>query len=132
MYFMFQHQGKKAAPKSPAKESKPTAPTTTADVNVSQVVGKKTKAESIADDASFIANINQRQKESEEDMQDLDEFEILEHFADNMSFCSNSSIVTKGLRGLQSDRILSGVVPKVSKKQLYLKANLIYCLCNRF
>ena len=48
-------------------------------------------------------------------MEELDEFEILEHFADNMSFCSNSSIVTKGLHGLQNDRILPGVNPKVSE-----------------
>ena len=46
-------------------------------------------------------------------MVELDEFEILEEFADNMSFCSNSSIVTKGLKGLQSDRILAGQLPSV-------------------
>ncbi|KAH3888449.1 centromere protein J-like [Dreissena polymorpha] len=73
---------------------------------------KPRKAESFPDDASFIANMKQRQKESEQDLAELDEFEILEQFADNMSFCSNSSIVTRGLRGLQSDRILPGVGPK--------------------
>ncbi|XP_053374954.1 centromere protein J-like isoform X2 [Mercenaria mercenaria] len=74
--------------------------------------GKMKRADSFPDDASFVANLKERQKESERDMEELDEFEILEHFADNMSFCSNSSIVTKGLHGLQNDRILTGVLPK--------------------
>ena len=49
----------------------------------------------------------------QQDLADLDEFEILEQFADNMSFCSNSSIITRGLHGLQADRILPGPQPQV-------------------
>lgn len=59
----------------------------------------------------------------QQDLAELDEFEILEHFADNMSFCSNSSIVTRGLRGLQSDRILPGVGPKVQHVPLVFDIN---------
>ena len=67
-------------------------------------------------------------------MEELDEFEIFEEFADNMSFCSNSSIVTKPLKGLQSDRILAGRLPTVGGFYTHahpltsLSSSLMVCL----
>ncbi|XP_060576388.1 centromere protein J-like [Ruditapes philippinarum] len=104
---------KNASKKSPGNDAEKQAKVKDVSGNEDkQLKGKLKRADSFPDDASFVANLKERQKESERDMEELDEFEILEHFADNMSFCSNSSIVTKGLHGLQNDRILPGVNPK--------------------
>ena len=58
--------------------------------------------DSIPDDASFVAKINARIQNDEIEKEDLDEFELLENCADNMSFCSQSSFVT---RIFQKDRL---------------------------
>ncbi|KAL3857926.1 hypothetical protein ACJMK2_012551 [Sinanodonta woodiana] len=57
--------------------------------------GRPVSPGSIPDDASFIASLKEHDKNAELDKVDLEEFEILEHFADNMSFCSNSSLVVR-------------------------------------
>lgn len=58
--------------------------------------------DSFPDDASFVAKINERVRNQEVEKEDLDEFEHLENCADNMSFCSQSSFVTKIL---QKDKV---------------------------
>jgi len=58
--------------------------------------------DSFPDDASFVAKINERVRNEEVEKEDLDEFEHLENCADNMSFCSQSSFVTKIL---QKDKV---------------------------
>lgn len=105
-----ENKGKKASKNVPVKELARTKPETEPLVPAAEK--KLHKTDSIPDDASFVASLKDRQKESDRDKQELDEFEILEDFADNMSFCSNSSIVTKGLCGLQSEKILFGGLPK--------------------
>ncbi|XP_064612712.1 centromere protein J-like isoform X2 [Liolophura sinensis] len=52
-------------------------------------------------DASFLSHLEKMQENSEVEEEDLEEFEMLEHFADNASFSSNSSLVVKVL---QKDR----------------------------
>ncbi|XP_021345234.1 centromere protein J-like [Mizuhopecten yessoensis] len=58
--------------------------------------------DSIPDDTSFVEKLQQREMNVEFEREDLDEFEMLENFADNASFCSNSSVVVKVM---QRDRL---------------------------
>ncbi|XP_060074604.1 centromere protein J-like [Ylistrum balloti] len=69
--------------------------------------------DSIPDDTSFVEKLKEREINAEFEQEDLDEFEMLENFADNASFCSNSSVVVKVM---QRDRLRQFQQP-VSKKQ---------------
>ncbi|XP_070203856.1 centromere protein J-like isoform X2 [Littorina saxatilis] len=51
--------------------------------------------DSIADDASFVAGLKEREKKAPREAEELDEFEALEDIADNMSLVSNSSVVKR-------------------------------------
>ncbi|XP_050408223.2 centromere protein J isoform X2 [Patella vulgata] len=53
------------------------------------------------DDSSFAAGVRERIANEGKEQEELDEFELLEDFADNASFCSNSSIVSKLLQADQ-------------------------------
>ncbi|XP_069136319.1 centromere protein J-like isoform X2 [Argopecten irradians] len=69
----------------------------------SRIPSRISKApDSIPDDTSFIEKLQQREINAEMEQEDLDEFEMLENFADNASFCSNSSVVVKVM---QRDRL---------------------------
>ncbi|XP_071180159.1 centrosomal P4.1-associated protein-like isoform X1 [Mytilus edulis] len=52
----------------------------------------------MSDNDSFVVRINQRAKNDVLEKEEVDEFEYLENCADNMSFCSQSSFVTKILQ----------------------------------
>ncbi|XP_033747496.1 centromere protein J-like [Pecten maximus] len=69
--------------------------------------------DSIPDDTSFVEKLQRREINAEFEQEDLDEFEMLENFADNASFCSNSSVVVKVM---QRDRLRQFQQP-ISKKQ---------------
>ncbi|XP_063448063.1 centromere protein J-like [Mytilus trossulus] len=56
----------------------------------------------MSDNDSFVVRIKQRAKNDVLEKEEVDEFEYLENCADNMSFCSQSSFVTKIL---QKDRM---------------------------
>lgn len=75
-------------------------------IQIQQKVEERKKVmkspDSVPDDASFVAKINERVRNEEVEREDLDEFEHLENCADNMSFCSQSSFVTKIL---QKDKV---------------------------
>nr|KAG5691775.1 hypothetical protein BaRGS_014775 [Batillaria attramentaria] len=51
--------------------------------------------DAIPDDASFVAGMKEREKNEPMEAEELEEFEMLEDIADNMSLVSNSSVVAR-------------------------------------
>ena len=50
---------------------------------------------SFPDDASFVGKLRERELNEELEKGDLEEFELLENMADNMSYCSNTSVMVQ-------------------------------------
>ncbi|XP_061169822.1 centromere protein J-like [Saccostrea echinata] len=53
------------------------------------------RRDSIPDDASFVGKLREREIKEEFEKGDLEEFELLENLADNMSYCSNTSVMVQ-------------------------------------
>ncbi|XP_046363651.2 centromere protein J-like isoform X1 [Haliotis rufescens] len=85
-----------------------TAPHTDSPPNVKRVgqadspgtkgVGRTEEAVQFDDDASFVGKIRKIEENKKVEEDELEVFELLEDFADNVSFCSNSSVVSRLLQ----------------------------------
>jgi hypothetical protein len=69
---------------------------------------------SIPDDVSFVGRLHQREMNEELEQGDLEEFEMLENLADNMSYCSNTSVMVQKMEERVRDK-------KKSQSKLVLK-----------
>ncbi|KAL5022094.1 hypothetical protein ScPMuIL_001249 [Solemya velum] len=77
--------------------------------------------DSIPDDASFVEKLKKREANVETEKAELEEFEMLEDYADNMSFRSNSSLV---VHFLKKGRANAQNLPRIDDEQKGENENL--------
>lgn len=99
---------KPSGSRDPSESSRSVKPSNTQSLSLSNKTGKgsNTKQDpvrkknferksSFPDDASYVGKLREREINEELEKGDLEEFELLENLADNMSYCSNTSLMVR-------------------------------------